>query len=101
MGFAGGGGSIAIATAPPLSFLVLYCKHSHSLWFSVCLIFYACIRLRFSDVKTNPGPQRPILAVCRILCCTNVQGLSGNHSALTVASSQYAAGAASAAPFVL
>ena len=39
------------------------------------LIFYACLRLRFLDVETNPG--------------SNVRGLAGNHSDLTVASSQY------------
>ena len=38
------------------------------------LIFYACLRLRFLDVETNPGPRRPVPAVCRILC-SNVLGL--------------------------
>ena len=52
------------------------------------LIFYGCLRLRFLDVETNPGPRRPVLAVCRILC-SNVRGLAGNLSDLTVASSQY------------
>ena len=52
------------------------------------LIFYGCLRLRFLDVETNPGPRRPVPAVCRILC-SNVQGLAGNLSDLTVASSQY------------
>ena len=52
------------------------------------LIFDACLMLRFLDVETNPGPRRPVPAVCRILCC-NVQGLAGNRSGLTVASSQY------------
>ena len=32
------------------------------------LIFYGCLRLRFLDVETNPGPRRPVPAVCRILC---------------------------------
>ena len=40
------------------------------------------------DVETNPGPRRPVPDVCRILC-SNVQGLAGNLSDLTVASSQY------------
>ena len=31
------------------------------------LIFYACLRLRFRDVDTNPGPRCPVPAVCRIL----------------------------------
>ena len=51
-------------------------------------IFYGCLRLRFLDVETNPGQRRPVPAVCRILC-TNVRGLAGNNSDLTVASSQY------------
>ena len=52
------------------------------------LIYYGCLRLRFLDVETNPGPRRPVAAVCRILC-SNVRGLAGNLSDLTVASSQY------------
>ena len=52
------------------------------------LIFYGCLRLRFLDVETNPGPRRPVPPVCRILC-SNVLGLAGNLSDLTVASSQY------------
>ena len=39
-------------------------------------------------METNPGPRRPDPAVCRILC-SNVRGLAGNLSDLTVASSQY------------
>ena len=31
------------------------------------LIFYACLRLRFLDVETNPGSRRPVPTVCRIL----------------------------------
>ena len=52
------------------------------------LIFYGCLRLWFLDVETNPGPRRPVLAVCKILC-SNVLGLAANLSDLTVASSQY------------
>ena len=52
------------------------------------LFFYACLRLWFPDVETNPGPRRPVPAVCRILC-SNVLGLSRNLSDLSVASSQY------------
>ena len=52
------------------------------------LIFYACLRLRFLDVETNPGPRCPVPDVCRILC-SNVLGLAGNHSDMTVASAQY------------
>ena len=39
------------------------------------LIFYACLRLRFLDVETNPGPRSPVPAICRILC-SNVRGLT-------------------------
>ena len=52
------------------------------------LIFYACLRLRFLDVETNPDPWRPVPTVWR-LRCSNVLGLAGNLSDLTVASSQY------------
>ena len=52
------------------------------------LIFYGCLRLRFLDVETNPGPRRPVPVVCRILC-SNVLGLAGNLSDMAVASSQY------------
>ena len=52
------------------------------------LLFYGCLRLRFLDVETNPGPRRPVPAVCIILC-SNVRGLAGNLSDLTVASSQH------------
>ena len=52
------------------------------------LIFYACLRLRFLDVETNPGPQRPVPADCRLLC-SDVRGLVGDLSDLTVALSRY------------
>ena len=52
------------------------------------LIFYGCLRLRFLDVETNPIPRRPVPSVGRILC-SNVRGLAGNLSDLTVTSSQY------------
>ena len=55
---------------------------------SLYLIFYGCLRLRFLDVETNPGPRRPVPAVCRILC-SNVRGLAANLSDMTAASSQY------------
>ena len=51
------------------------------------LIFQGCLRLQFLDVETIPGPRRPVPAVCRIHC-SNVRGLSGNLSDLTVALSQ-------------
>ena len=52
------------------------------------LIFYGFLRLWFLDMETNPCPHCPVPAVCRILC-SNVRGLAGNLSALTMASSQY------------
>ena len=52
------------------------------------LFFYACLRLRFLDVETNPGLRHPVSTVCRLLC-SNVRGLAGNLSDLTVASSRY------------
>ena len=51
-------------------------------------IFYACLMLRFLFGETNPCPRRRVPAVCRILC-SNVRGLAGNLSDLTVASPQY------------
>ena len=39
-------------------------------------------------METSPGPRRPVPADCKILC-SNVRGLAGNLSDLTVASSQY------------
>ena len=87
MGFVGGGGNIAIATAIPPSSFVYCCKHQIVYGFSLS-IFICCPRLRFLDVETNPGPRRPASAVCRILY-SNVWGLAGNLGDLTVASSQY------------
>ena len=52
------------------------------------LIFYACLRLQFQDVETNQDPRRPVSTVCRLLC-SNVRGLAGNLSDMTVASSRY------------
>ena len=52
------------------------------------LLFYAFLRLWFLDVETNHGPLHSVAAVSRILC-SNVRGLAGNISDLTVASSQY------------
>ena len=71
----------------PIVVCVLYCKHQIVYGFFY-LIFYGCLRLRFLDVETNPGPGRPVPVVCRILC-SNVRSLTGNLSDLTVASSQY------------
>ena len=83
MGFVGGVGNVAIATALPSSSF-LYCIVNMKYFMDfLYLIFYACLRLRFLDVETNPGPKHPVPAVCRILC-SNVRGLAGNLSDLTV-----------------
>ena len=87
MGFVGGVGNIAIATALPPSFV--YCiVNIKELMNFLYLIFCACLRLRFLDVQTNPGLRRPVPAVCRILC-SNVWGMAKNLSDLTVALSRY------------
>ena len=52
------------------------------------LILYACLRLQFLDVATNPVQRRAVPDVCRILC-SNSRGLAGNLSDLAVSSSQY------------
>ena len=79
---------MAIATAlPPSAFVYCIVNIKEFIEFFY-LIFYGCLRLRFLDVKTNPDLRRPVPAACRILC-TDVQGLVGNLSDLTVASSQY------------
>ena len=52
------------------------------------LIFYACLRLLFLDVETNPDLRHPVPDLCRIFC-SNMQCLAGNLSDLTVASSQH------------
>ena len=57
MGFVGGGGNIAIATAlPPSSFMYCIVNIKKFMEF-LYLIFYSCLRLRFLDVETNPGPR--------------------------------------------
>ena len=75
MGFVGGGGNTAISTALPQPFCVLYCKHLLVIGIHISYFFYACLRLRFRDVETNPGPRRPVPTVCRLLC-SNVWGLA-------------------------
>ena len=52
------------------------------------LFFHGFLRIRFLDVETNPDPLLPVPAVCRMLC-SNVWGLAGNLSDMTVTSSQY------------
>ena len=88
MGFVGGGSNIAIATALPPSYFVYCILNIKSFMEFIYLNFYACLRLRFLDVETNPGSRRPVPAVCRLLC-SNVRLLAGNLSDLIVVSSQY------------
>ena len=88
MFFVGGGGNIAISTALLTSFFVLCCKHLIEYGIHISYFFYACLRLWFLDVETNPGPQWPVSTVCRLLC-SNVRGLAGNLSDLAMAASQY------------
>ena len=88
MGFVGGGNNIAISTALPLSFCLLCSKHLMVYAIHISYFFYPCLRLRFPDVETNPGPWRPVPTVCRLLC-SNVRGLAGNLSDLTIVSSEY------------
>ena len=88
MGFVDGGSNIAITTAlPPPSFVHCIVSIKYFMDF-LYLIFYGCLRLQFLDVVTNPGLRHPVPAVCRILC-SNVRGLAGNFSDVTVTSSQY------------
>ena len=87
MGFVGGDGNIAIATALLPSFCVLYYKHQIVYQISISY-FYACLKLRFLDVETNPGLRHPISTVCRLLSY-NVRGQAGNLNHLTVASSRH------------
>ena len=78
MGFVGGSSNIATAPATcptPIIFCVLYCKHKIVYGFS--LFYFLCLPDASVYVETNPGPWRPVAAVCRILC-SNVQGLAGN-----------------------
>ena len=90
MVFIGGGCNIAIATGlPPSSFVYCIVNIKQCMKF-LYHIFHACPRLQFLVLETNPGPRRPAIDVCRILC-SNVQGLAGNLSDLTMTSSQYTA----------
>ena len=87
-GFVGGDGNIAIATAL-LPSSCLYCSVNIRQFMEFhYLVFYACLRLRFLDVETTPGPRRPVSATCSIVC-SNVWSLAVNLSDLTGASSQY------------
>ena len=72
--FVGGGGKIAIATALPTS-TFLYCIHQT--FYVIFFFFIVAITVWFLDVETNPGPQRPVPDVCRIVR-SNVRGLARN-----------------------
>ena len=87
MGFIGGVGNIAIVTAqPPASFV--YCIENIKEFIELLyLIFYSCLRLRFLDVGLTLA--RGILFLLSAEYSSNVRGLAGNLSDLTMASSQY------------
>ena len=68
MGFVGGGGNIAIETDLPPSSFVYRIVNIKSFMEFLYLIFYACLRLRFLDIETNPSPRRPVPSACRIQC---------------------------------
>ena len=51
------------------------------------LIFYGCLRLRFLDVKTNLG--HGVMYLLSAEYSSNVRGMAGNLSDLTVALFQY------------
>ena len=75
MGFVGGGGIIAITTLVPHS---VYCiVNIKQCMEFLLLVFYACLRLRFLDVETNPPPRRPVATVCRLLCIVICGALLG------------------------
>ena len=88
MGFLGGGGNIAITTALPLSFCVFYCKHQIVHGISISCFFMLTWSFGFWMWRLTLAPRLPIPTVCRLLC-SNVRGLAGNLSDLTVASSRY------------
>ena len=50
--------------------------------------FHACLRHRFLDADTNPGPRRPLPDVCKCLC-SNMRCLAWNLSDMIVPSFQY------------
>ena len=86
MGFVGGGYNIAIATALPPSSFVYFIVNIKQFIDFLYLIFYACLKLQFLDVETNPGQRRRVRALCKILC-SKMRDLAGNLSDLAVASS--------------
>ena len=59
---------MTLPSQQPNPHLFVYCivniKHLMEFLYLIC---YACLRLLFLDVETNPGPWRPVPAVCRIL----------------------------------
>ena len=67
MGFVGGGGNIAIATALgvwcPLLSCILFEIITPFMGFHLHLFFYACLRLRFPDVETT---QLKILSISSV-----------------------------------
>ena len=52
------------------------------------LYYYGCLRLRFPDVETNPGPRSVRPRSCRVMF-SNINGLHGNLEELAVAAAGY------------
>ena len=87
MCFVGGTGNIAIAAALPHHLLCIVLKTANSLC-NFSILFFMPAR-GFGFWMWRQTLARIVLwAVCRILC-SNMRGLAGNLSDLTVASSQY------------
>ena len=82
---------VAVVTFPsqlPYPHHSVYCIVNIKLFMEfLYFIVHAFLRLRFLDMETNLGPQRPVPTVCRLLC-RNVRGLAEHLSDPTVASSQ-------------
>ena len=76
MGFVTGGSNIIILTTQLPSSFVYCIVNIKQLMKFLYLIFYASLRLRFLNVQPNPGPRRPVPAVCRMLC-SNVRVPAG------------------------
>ena len=53
------------------------------------IFYYACLKVRFLDVETNPGLELlDVVPTCKILY-SNVRGLYGNLNDLSVTASSY------------
>ena len=73
---------------PPCPHHSVYCIINIKLFMEFLYLIFLYFPKASVDLETNPGPRMPVTTVCRLLC-SNVRGLAGNLSDLTVASSQY------------